>query len=165
MLDSMQRNPRPTRAEASDVANAIFDGTDAIMLSGETAAGQYPVEAVQTMFNIATRTEESLNYKEILSKRRDQVGMTITDAIGQSVAHTAINLSAAAIVTPTESGHTARMIAKYRPQAPIVAVTVNESVSRKLGLVFGVFPSSGQNATSTDEMLEDAVQNHLTAAS
>ncbi|MGO0191804.1 pyruvate kinase [Bacillus velezensis] len=161
MLDSMQRNPRPTRAEASDVANAIFDGTDAIMLSGETAAGQYPVEAVQTMFNIATRTEESLNYKEILSKRRDQVGMTITDAIGQSVAHTAINLSAAAIVTPTESGHTARMIAKYRPQAPIVAVTVNESVSRKLGLVFGVFPSSGQNANSTDEMLEDAVQKSL----
>lgn len=161
MLDSMQRNPRPTRAEASDVANAIFDGTDAIMLSGETAAGQYPVEAVQTMFNIATRTEESLNYKEILSKRRDQVGMTITDAIGQSVAHTAINLSAAAIVTPTESGHTARMIAKYRPQAPIVAVTVNESVSRKLGLVFGVFPASGQNANSTDEMLEDAVQKSL----
>nr|MDH3074839.1 pyruvate kinase [Bacillus velezensis]MDH3085792.1 pyruvate kinase [Bacillus velezensis]MDH3106477.1 pyruvate kinase [Bacillus velezensis]MDH3136248.1 pyruvate kinase [Bacillus velezensis] len=161
MLDSMQRNPRPTRAEASDVANAIFDGTDAIMLSGETAAGQYPVEAVQTMFNIATRTEESLNYKEILSKRRDQVGMTITDAIGQSVAHTAINLSAAAIVTPTESGHTARMIAKYRPQAPIVAVTVNESVSRKLGLVFGVFLASGQNANSTDEMLEDAVQKSL----
>ncbi|ASF29723.1 MULTISPECIES: pyruvate kinase [Bacillus amyloliquefaciens group] len=161
MLDSMQRNPRPTRAEASDVANAIFDGTDAIMLSGETAAGQYPVEAVQTMFNIATRTEESLNYKEILSKRRDQVGMTITDAIGQSVAHTAINLNAAAIVTPTESGHTARMIAKYRPQAPIVAVTVNESVSRKLGLVFGVFPASGQNANSTDEMLEDAVQKSL----
>lgn len=161
MLDSMRRNPRPTRAEASDVANAIFDGTDAIMLSGETAAGQYPVEAVQTMFNIATRTEESLNYKEILSKRRDQVGMTITDAIGQSVAHTAINLNAAAIVTPTESGHTARMIAKYRPQAPIVAVTVNESVSRKLGLVFGVFPASGQNANSTDEMLEDAVQKSL----
>lgn len=161
MLDSMRRNPRPTRAEASDVANAIFDGTDAIMLSGETVMGQYPVEAVQTMFNIATRTEESLNYKEILSKRRDQVGMTITDAIGQSVAHTAINLSAAAIVTPTESGHTARMIAKYRPQAPIVAVTVNESVSRKLGLVFGVFPASGQNANSTDEMLEDAVQKSL----
>lgn len=113
------------------------------------------------MFNIATRTEESLNYKEILSKRRDQVGMTITDAIGQSVAHTAINLNAAAIVTPTESGHTARMIAKYRPQAPIVAVTVNESVSRKLGLVFGVFPASGQNANSTDEMLEDAVQKSL----
>ncbi len=131
------------------------------MLSGETVAGQYPVEAVQTMFNIATRTEESLNYKEILSKRRDQVGMTITDAIGQSVAHTAINLSAATIVTPTESGHTARMIAKYRPQAPIVAVTVNESVSRKLGLVFGVFPASGQNANSTDEMLEDAVQKSL----
>ncbi|WP_340639643.1 pyruvate kinase [Bacillus atrophaeus] len=161
MLDSMQRNPRPTRAEASDVANAIFDGTDAIMLSGETAAGSYPVEAVQTMHRIASRSEEALNYKEILSKRRGQVGMTITDAIGQSVAHTAINLSAAAIVTPTESGHTARMISKYRPQAPIVAVTVNESISRKLALVFGVFPESGQNATSTDQMLDDAVQKSL----
>nr|AAC12962.1 pyruvate kinase I [Bacillus subtilis] len=160
MLDSMQRNPRPTRAEASDVANAIFDGTDAIMLSGETAAGSYPVEAVQTMHNIASRSEEALNYKEILSKRRDQVGMTITDAIGQSVAHTAINLNAA-IVTPTESGHTARMIAKYRPQAPIVAVTVNDSISRKLALVSGVFAESGQNASSTDEMLEDAVQKSL----
>ncbi|PSA92713.1 pyruvate kinase [Bacillus atrophaeus] len=161
MLDSMQRNPRPTRAEASDVANAIFDGTDAIMLSGETAAGSYPVEAVQTMHRIASRSEEALNYKEILSKRRGQVGMTITDAIGQSVAHTAINLNAAAIVTPTESGHTARMISKYRPQAPIVAVTVNESISRKLALVFGVFPESGQNATSTDQMLDDAVQKSL----
>ncbi|OBA01504.1 pyruvate kinase [Bacillus subtilis] len=161
MLDSMQRNPRPTRAEASDVANAIFDGTDAIMLSGETAAGNYPVEAVQTMHNIASRSEEALNYKEILSKRRDQVGMTITDAIGQSVAHTAINLEAAAIVTPTESGHTARMIAKYRPQAPIVAVTINDSVSRKLALVSGVFAESGQNAKTTDEMLEDAVQKSL----
>ena len=130
------------------------------MLSGETAAGQYPVEAVQTMFNIATRTEESLNYKEILSKRRDQVGMTITDAI-KSVAHTAINLSAAAIVTPTES-HTARMIAKYRPQAPIVAVTVNESVSRKLYL-YSVY--SRQARILPMKCLKTRFKNHLTAAS
>ncbi|KAA6448628.1 pyruvate kinase [Bacillus swezeyi] len=161
MLDSMQRNPRPTRAEASDVANAIFDGTDAIMLSGETAAGNYPVEAVQTMHNIASRSEEALNHKKILSARSKQVGMSITDAIGQSVAHTAINLEVSAIVTPTESGHTARMISKYRPQAPIVAVTVNDSVSRKLSLVFGVFATSGQNHSSTDEMLENAVQKSL----
>ncbi|MDA7027201.1 pyruvate kinase [Bacillus sp. CLL-7-23] len=161
MLDSMQRNPRPTRAEASDVANAIFDGTDAIMLSGETAAGNYPVEAVQTMHNIASRAEEALNHKKILSARSKQVGISITDAIGQSVAHTAINLGVAAIVAPTESGHTARMISKYRPKAPIVAVTVDDSVSRKLALVFGVFAKSGQNHKSTDEMLENAVQRSL----
>ncbi|ASB87942.1 pyruvate kinase [Bacillus sonorensis] len=161
MLDSMQRNPRPTRAEASDVANAIFDGTDAIMLSGETAAGNYPVEAVQTMHNIASRSEQALNHKKILSARSKQVGMSITDAIGQSVAHTAINLDVSAIVAPTESGHTARMISKYRPKAPIVAVTVSDSVSRKLSLVFGVFAKSGQNHSSTDEMLENAVQKSL----
>ncbi|KZZ85861.1 MULTISPECIES: pyruvate kinase [Bacillaceae] len=161
MLDSMQRNPRPTRAEASDVANAIFDGTDAIMLSGETAAGQYPIEAVQTMHNIASRAETALDYKGTLSKRREQTGMTITDAIGQSVAHTALNLNVSAVVTPTESGHTARMISKYRPQAPIVAVTSCESVSRKLALVWGVFSKTGTKAGSTDEMLENAVQESI----
>ncbi|AZB43908.1 pyruvate kinase [Bacillus sp. FJAT-42376] len=161
MLDSMQRNPRPTRAEASDVANAIFDGTDAIMLSGETAAGQYPVEAVQTMHNIASRAETALDYKGTLSKRREQTGMTITDAIGQSVAHTALNLNVSAVVTPTESGHTARMISKYRPQAPIVAVTSCDSVSRKLALVWGVFSKTGTKAGSTDEMLENAVQESI----
>lgn len=161
MLDSMQRNPRPTRAEASDVANAIFDGTDAIMLSGETAAGTYPVEAVQTMHNIASRSEEALNYKAILSRRSEEVEVSITDAIGQSVAHTAMKLDVAAIVTPTESGHTARMISKYRPKAPIVAVTANESVARKLSLVFGVFAKSGSKTTSTDEMLENAVEKSI----
>lgn len=157
MLDSMQRNPRPTRAEASDVANAIFDGTDAIMLSGETAAGVYPVEAVKTMHNIASRAEQALDYKQILSKRSAQVGTTITDAIGQSTAHTALNLGVSAIITPTESGHTAKMISKYRPQAPIVAVTANESVSRKLALVWGVYSRSGDHSTSTDEMLENSI--------
>ncbi|MFJ5965227.1 pyruvate kinase [Bacillus sp. NPDC093026] len=161
MLDSMQRNPRPTRAEASDVANAIFDGTDAIMLSGETAAGIYPVEAVQTMHNIASRSEEALNYKAILTRRSEEVDVSITDAIGQSVAHTAMKLDVAAIVTPTESGHTARMISKYRPKAPIVAVTANESVARKLSLVFGVFAKSGSNTNSTDEMLENAVEKSI----
>ncbi|ALC82001.1 MULTISPECIES: pyruvate kinase [Bacillus] len=161
MLDSMQRNPRPTRAEASDVANAIFDGTDAIMLSGETAAGIYPVEAVQTMHNIASRSEQALNYKDILSTRSQQVGMSITDAIGQSVAHTAINLDVSAIVTPTVSGHTARMISKYRPKAPIVAVTTSPSVSRKLALVFGVVATSGGKCSTTDEMIEGAVQESI----
>lgn len=157
MLDSMQRNPRPTRAEASDVANAIFDGTDAIMLSGETAAGDYPVESVQTMHNIATRTEKALNYEAILRKKTKEANTSITSAIGQSVAHTASNLSAAAILSATESGYTARVVSKYRPLSPIIAVTSNEKVIRKLNLVWGVTPVQGKSATSTDEMFESTV--------
>ncbi|MFE4704637.1 pyruvate kinase [Peribacillus simplex] len=161
MLDSMQRNPRPTRAEASDVANAIFDGTDAIMLSGETAAGTYPVEAVQTMHNIASRAETALDYRDILSVRSKVNRHNVTDAIGQSVAHTALNLNAGAIITPTESGHTARMISKYRPKAPIIAVTSNDHVTRGLALVWGVYPQIGPKATTTDEMLQTAIDESL----
>lgn len=161
MLDSMQRNPRPTRAEASDVANAIFDGTDAIMLSGETAAGQYPVEAVKTMNNIASRAEDALDYKEILAVRSKNTKHFITDAIGQSAAYTALNLDVHAIVTPTESGHTARMISKFRPKAPIVAVTADEGVTRRLALIWGVYPRLSERANSTDEMLDIAVQESL----
>jgi pyruvate kinase len=164
MLDSMQRNPRPTRAEASDVANAIFDGTDAIMLSGETAAGSYPVEAVQTMNNIASRAEEALNYKEILSKRSKDSEHSITDSIGQSVAHTALNLEVKAVITPTGSGHTARMISKYRPEAPIVAVTYDASIQRQLALVWGVYPRLSQKSESTDEMLDVAVQEGVNSS-
>lgn len=161
MLDSMQRNPRPTRAEASDVANAIFDGTDAIMLSGETAAGDYPVEAVQTMSNIAERTEKALNYKEILSQRTKESRMSITSAISQSVCHTAHNLNAAAIITATESGYTARETAKYRPNSPIIAVTSCEKILRTMSLVWGVYPELSQEATSTDDMLDTAVDTSL----
>lgn len=161
MLDSMQRNPRPTRAEASDVANAIFDGTDAIMLSGETAAGIYPVEAVQTMHNIASKAESALDHKEILSNRSKDTEHNLTDAIGQSVAYTALNLDVNSIVTPTESGHTARMISKYRPKAPIVAVTANIAVCRRLSLVWGVYPQLGRMATTTDEMLDIAVEESV----
>lgn len=161
MLDSMQRNPRPTRAEASDVANAIFDGTDAIMLSGETAAGIYPVEAVQTMHNIASRAEQALDHKEILSARSKDTEHNLTDAIGQSVAHTALNLDVNAIITPTESGHTARMISKYRTKAPIVAVTANEHICRRLALVWGVYPQHGRMCSSTDEMLDSAVEDSV----
>lgn len=161
MLDSMQRNPRPTRAEASDVANAIFDGTDAIMLSGETAAGLYPVEAVQTMHNIASRAEQALDHKKILSARSKDTDHNATDAIGQSVAHTALNLEVSSIITPTESGHTARMISKYRPKAPIVAVTSNLSVSRNLSLVWGVYSQLGKETTTIDEMLDIAVEESL----
>ncbi|WP_209122076.1 pyruvate kinase [Alkalihalobacillus sp. BA299] len=161
MLDSMQRNPRPTRAEASDVANAIFDGTDAIMLSGETAAGDYPVESVQTMHNIARRTEEALNYKEMLSKRIKDTRTTITSAISQSVSHTAYNLNASAILTATESGYTARVTAKYRPQSPVIAVTSCEKVLRRLALVWGVIPLLGREASTTDEMLDITVQTAM----
>ncbi|MGY0693092.1 pyruvate kinase [Virgibacillus sp. FSP13] len=161
MLDSMQRNPRPTRAEASDVANAIFDGTDAIMLSGETAAGQYPVESVATMNNIARKAETALDHKMILANRSKSVDMTITDAISQSVTHTAMNLSVSAIITPTESGHTARMISKYRPKAPIVAVTFSEHINRQLALVWGVHAIMGGKANSTDEMLDVAIDRGL----
>ncbi|WLD92350.1 pyruvate kinase [Alkalihalobacillus sp. AL-G] len=161
MLDSMQRNPRPTRAEASDVANAIFDGTDAIMLSGETAAGSYPVEAVQTMDKIARKAESALNHEEILHSRSKSSKLTVTDAISQSVSHTAYNLNISAIIAPTESGHTARMISKYRPEASIIAVTSSEAVCRRMSLVWGVVPQLSEEATSTDELLDIAVNASL----
>lgn len=161
MLDSMQRNPRPTRAEASDVANAIFDGTDAIMLSGETAAGAYPVESVQTMSNIALKAESALDHKAILEERSKNVDMKIREAITQSVSHTAYNLNIGTIITPTESGSTARMVSKYRPKATILAVTVNEVVNRQLSLVWGVHAVMGTQTKSTDEMLEVAVNQGI----
>ncbi|CAM3859057.1 pyruvate kinase [Alkalicoccus chagannorensis] len=161
MLDSMQRNPRPTRAEASDVANAILDGTDAIMLSGETAAGDYPVESVQTMKNIALRAETAMKHEDVLRRISRESDNTITEAISQSVTHTALNLHASAILTATQSGHTAKMIAKYRPESDIVAVTSSEKVSRSLSLVWGVHAQLGTDVTSTDEMLQLSVDEAL----
>lgn len=163
MLDSMQRNPRPTRAEASDVANAILDGTDAIMLSGETAAGKYPIEAVRTMNRIALRTEAALTYQEILNTRSGDKQTTIPDALSQAVANVAFDLDATAIITSTESGHTAKMVSKFRPKAPIVAVTPHERVCRKLALVWGAIPLRSEGADSTDEMLDVAVRTALNA--
>jgi pyruvate kinase len=153
----MQRNPRPTRAEASDVANAIFDGTDAIMLSGETAAGKYPVEAVTTMSRIAERAEAALEYREIFNKQASAQQTSVTEAISQAVAVSALDLNAAAIVTSTQSGFTARMVAKYRPKAPIIAVTNDERVMRRLALIWGVKPVLGEIAETTDAMFENAV--------
>lgn len=158
MLDSMQRNPRPTRAEASDVANAIFDGTDAIMLSGETAAGKYPVESVLTMSRIAEKAESALNYRELFLKQRIAQETSVTEAISQSVAISALDLNAKAIISSTESGQTARMVSKYRPQAPIVAVTTQERTLRRLALTWGVTPVKGEQASSTDEMFDYALQ-------
>ncbi|MBB6732627.1 pyruvate kinase [Cohnella zeiphila] len=161
MLDSMQRNPRPTRAEASDVANAIFDGTDAIMLSGETAAGKYPSESVQTMAAIALRAESALHYREIFQKQANAQQTTVTEAISQAVANSALDLDAGAIITSTESGYTARMVSKYRPKSPIVAVTPEEQVLRRLQLIWGVTPVQGTLAGSTDEMFDIAVEGAL----
>lgn len=161
MLDSMQRNPRPTRAEASDVANAILDGTDAIMLSGETAAGIYPLESVQTMDKIARRAEESVDYKQIVSIRSREKETTMTEAISQAVAYTSINLKAKAVLAPTESGNTAKMIAKYRPGVPIIAVTGSVNSAQMLTLVWGVIPIVSKRASSTDEILELAVDESL----
>ncbi|MFS7402624.1 pyruvate kinase [Carnobacterium maltaromaticum] len=157
MLDSMQKNPRPTRAEASDVANAIFDGTDAIMLSGETAAGDYPVEAVQTMNSIAIRTEEALvNQDAFALKAYSKTDMT--EAIGQSVGHTARNLGIQTIVAATESGHTARMISKYRPKSHILAITFSERQMRGLALSWGVYPQVAEKPVSTDDMFNLATR-------
>ncbi|MBQ0140197.1 MAG: pyruvate kinase [Kurthia sp.] len=161
MLDSMQRNPRPTRAEASDVANAILDGTDAIMLSGETAAGLYPVESVATMAKIAERIEDTLDHKEIVRLQSKQQGISMTDAIAQSVAYTSINLKVSAILAPTESGHTAKTIAKYRPGVSVVAVTSSGITARKLALVWGVVPIVAEKVRNTDGILELAVQESL----
>lgn len=151
MLDSMQRNPRPTRAEASDVANAIYDGTDAIMLSGETAAGDYPVEAVETMARIALYTEETLVNQDAFALKL-YTKLDKTEAIGQSVGHTARNLNIHTIVAVTESGYTARMISKYRPKSHIVALTFTERQARGLSLTWGVYPEVTEKPTSTDEI-------------
>ncbi|ASA20302.1 pyruvate kinase [Paenibacillus donghaensis] len=158
MLDSMQRNPRPTRAEASDVANAIFDGTDAIMLSGETAAGKYPVESVLTMSRIAEKAESALNHREIFMKQQIAQETTVTEAISQSVAISALDLNAKAIISSTVTGHTARVVSKYRPKAQIIAVTTQERTMRQLALVWGVTPVYGLEAHSTDELLETAIK-------
>ncbi|WP_138495456.1 pyruvate kinase [Paenibacillus pinistramenti] len=161
MLDSMQRNPRPTRAEASDVANAIFDGTDAIMLSGETAAGKYPVESVLTMSRIAEKAESALAYREIFEKQSHAQQSTVTEAISQAVASSAMDLNAKAIITSTETGHTARMVSKYRPQSPIIAVTTEDQTLRRLALAWGVTPVKGEVADSTDAMFDKAMKGGL----
>lgn len=163
MLDSMIRNSRPTRAEASDVANAILDGTDAIMLSGETAIGNYPVESVQTMNRIASRSEAALQYKELLKLFEPLMSKTVTDAISFATCHTAQELGAAAIISSTQSGHTARMVSKYKPKAPIIAVTPDHKVLRFLTLTWGVYPILCETTYSTDQMFETAIKASLKA--
>lgn len=160
MLDSMIRNPRPTRAEASDVANAIFDGTDAVMLSGETASGSYPVESVVTMARISETTEDALDFEKMLLSR-SQKHDTITDSISNATCNIALNLGAAAIITPTASGFTGRMVSKYKPKAAIISTTPNERVANKLCLVWGVIPVITQRTKGTDEMINESVSKAL----
>ena len=161
MLSSMMDNPRPTRAEASDVANAILDGTDAVMLSGETAVGKYPVEAVRMMAKIALTTERTLPYKELLREAVLEPFCTPTDAISQATCEIALELAAKAIISSTMSGHTARMVAKHRPATQIVAVTPSLETQRRLALVWGVYPLLVSEFAHTDQMIETAVQAAL----
>ena len=140
MLDSMMKNPRPTRAESTDVANAIYDGTSAIMLSGETAAGLYPVEALKTMVRIAIRAEQDIDYEKRFKMRGYEEAPDVTNAISHATCTTAHDLGAAAVVTVTKSGKTARMISKYRPQAPIIGCTTSPHVCRQMNLSWGVTP-------------------------
>lgn len=161
MLDSMMRNPRPTRAEASDVANAIFDGTDAIMLSGETANGKYPVESLITMRSIAEKTETALNYEENYIKHKKKEISNTTNAVSYSCTTAASELGASAIVAATQSGHTAKMISKYRPKCNIIASTPYEKVARQLSLVFGVVPIVAPESDSADELLESSIDESL----
>ena len=140
MLDSMIKNPRPTRAETTDVANAIYQGTSAIMLSGETAAGKYPVEALKTMVRIAVRTESDIPYNELFSVRKKEEKKDMTTAISHATCMTAIDMDATAIITVTKSGHTARMVSRFRPGCPIVGCTSDMRTCRKLNLSWGISP-------------------------
>ena len=154
MLDSMMVNPRPTRAEISDVANAIYDGTSAIMLSGETAAGAYPVEALKTMSAIAERTENEPHYRDERFKDAAHGQISVSDATAHAACLTARDVNAAAIVTVSESGNTARLLSKYRPTQPIIACVMDEQVQRQLSLSWGITSLLMGPAKSTDELIE-----------
>ncbi|WP_063329092.1 pyruvate kinase [Lactobacillus delbrueckii] len=160
MLDSMQENPRPTRAEVTDVANAVLDGTDATMLSGESANGLYPVQSVQAMHDIDVRTEKELDTRNTLALQRfeEYKGSNVTEAIGESVVRTAQELGVKTIIAATSSGYTARMISKYRPDATIVALTFDEKIQHSLGIVWGVEPVLAKKPSNTDEMFEEVAR-------
>ncbi|MBP2629297.1 MAG: pyruvate kinase, partial [Firmicutes bacterium] len=161
MLESMITNPRPTRAEAGDIANAIMDGTDAVMLSGETANGDYPVEAVEIMAKISIRTEQALKYSEMLHGKGSMGQRTTTEAISHATVQVAHELNAASIITDTQSGYAARMVSKYRPRAHIVAVTPHERVVRKMLMMWGVQPVLRAAAKNSDEMVENAITSAI----
>ncbi|MDE7312582.1 MAG: pyruvate kinase [Eubacterium sp.] len=159
MLDSMMKNPRPTRAETTDVANAIYDGTSAIMLSGETAAGRYPVEALQTMVRIATRTEQDIDYRKRFFGYDHKASTNVTDAICHATCTTAHDLNASAILTVTKSGASARMISRYRPGCQIIGCTMDEKVGRQLNLSWGVRPLLIMEESDVIELFNHSVNN------
>lgn len=158
MLDSMIRNPRPTRAEVTDVANAVYDGTDAVMLSGETAQGKYPVEALQMMVHIIENTEQHLDYDMILDKAGDHLKRGISSAIGYSSVLAAANLKAKAIITPTVSGATARVMSNLKPIQPIIGVTPSERALRRMSIYWGVQALKSMECHTTDGICSEAIE-------
>lgn len=157
MLDSMIRNPRPTRAEVTDVANAVYDGTDAVMLSGETAAGKYPVEALRMMVHIVESTEEHLDYREILEKSEHHRMKSASSALGYATVTTAYNLNAKCIVTPTVTGATARVVSKFKPKNEIIGISPNEPTLRRMQIYWGVRPLRSIEVSSTEEIVNSAI--------
>ena len=158
MLDSMMKNPRPTRAETTDVANAIYDGTSVIMLSGETAAGAYPVEAVKTMANIAVETEKNIDYIDRFNKLDINERPDVTSAISHATCTTAHDLGATAIITVSKSGSTSRMLSKYRPVCPIIGGTPDEKVWRQMNMSWGVCPVMIEEKDNTDELIDHVTE-------
>ena len=158
MLDSMMRNPRPTRAEVTDVANAVYDGTDAVMLSGETVQGKYPVEALQMMVHIIENTEQHLDYDMILDKAGDHLKRGISSAIGYSSVLAAANLKAKAIITPTVSGATARVMSNLKPIQPIIGVTPSERALRRMSIYWGVQALKSMECHTTDDICSEAIE-------
>ena len=158
MLDSMMRNPRPTRAEVSDVANAVFDGTSCVMLSGETAGGKYPIESLTAMADIVTEAEQSIDYWRQFRKQRITPASNINDAITHTCCLTAMDLNARAILAATSSGHTARMICRFRPACPVIALTMHETVRRQLSICWGIIPLLTGEVDSTDRIFSLSAQ-------
>jgi pyruvate kinase, alpha/beta domain protein len=161
MLESMITNARPTRAEITDVANAIYDGSSAIMLSGETAAGKYPVEAVKTMSLIAETTEKDIDYISRFKKRVDERNSSITDAISHATVTTAHDLNAVAILTVTKGGTTARTLSKFRPNCPIIALTTDDTTYHQLSLSWGIRAGVIEEKTNTDELIRHALERSV----
>ena len=163
MLESMINNPRPTRAEAADVANAIYDGTSAIMLSGETACGNYPIEAVETMAKIALKTEQNINYRENIFRKSWEIKDDVTAAISHACCTTAMELDAVAIITVSMTGFTVRMLSRYQPDCPIIGCAVTESVYRQMAMMFDVEPLMISRANDTEKLFEYAIEASLNA--
>ena len=158
MLDSMIRNPRTTRAEVTDVANAVYDGTDAVMLSGETAQGKYPVEALQMMVHIVENTEEHLDYETLLKKAEEHRMKSTSSALGHATVTTANNLGAKCIITPSVSGATARVVSKFKPRTEIIGVTPNEATLRRMQIYWGVRPLKSIEFSTTEDICNGAIE-------